>query len=64
MVIRMANPKDRETIHSLRLSIKEALDALTEEHNTLNGSVLAIQILSAAYEFTDPKLLDKDCGCG
>lgn len=64
----MANPNDRATIQSLRLSISEALEDL--EYST-SGSPLdsravgnAISILQAAYDNTDPKLLDKDCGCG
>jgi hypothetical protein len=59
----MANPKDRETIQSLRLSIKEALDSLNYAERS--PSVLeTTAILEAAYEYTDPELLDKDCGCG
>lgn len=59
-----ANPNDRQTIQGLRLSIREALDSLEQEHDTLAASVQAIQILQAAYENTDPSVLDKDCGCG
>lgn len=57
----MANPKDRETIHSLRLSIKEALELLDVDDYRVQT---AVSILSAAYDYTDPTLLDKDCGCG
>ena len=62
----MANPKDRETIQSLRLSIREAIDALKSVDPMSNpgGFSTAVSILQAAYDNTDPKLLDKDCGCG
>ena len=60
----MANPRDRETINSLRLSIKEALEFLHLEDGRSSAIVNATAILEAAYEYTDPNLLDKDCGCG
>lgn len=58
----MGNPNDRVTIHSLRLSIKEAIELLEYEYHP--GSAAAVAILQAAYDYTDPKILDKDCGCG
>lgn len=58
----MANPNDRQTIHSLRLSIKEALELISNVDDMRVGQAAAI--LEAAHEYTDPKLLDKDCGCG
>ena len=62
-----ANPKDRETIVSLRLTIQDALEHLNYEINSGNSGrdiAYATSILSMAYDSTDPTLLDKDCGCG
>lgn len=45
-------------LNSLRLSVKEAIEMIGIENN------VAISILEAAYDNTNPILLEKDCGCG
>jgi hypothetical protein len=57
-----ANPNDRATIQALRLSIREVIETL--ESRYWNSTDQAISILQAAYDNTDPEILDKDCGCG
>jgi hypothetical protein len=47
-----------EGLNSLRLSVKEAKELIGIENN------VAISILDAAYENTNPILLEKNCGCG
>lgn len=49
----------RETVVSIRLSIREALESMAQ-----GDTEMGIAILQAAYDFTDPDELKKDCGCG
>ena len=60
------NPNDRYTINGLRANITEALDLLRNSTSqTIEGDVsIATTILETALEVSDPKILDKDCGCG
>jgi len=62
----MANPNDRVTIQSLRLTINEALELLEGhgQRDSLAALPTAVSMLQAAYDNTAPEVLDKDCGCG
>lgn len=49
----------KEIIKSIRLSIKEALDSINQ-----GDTDMGVAILQAAYDYTEPEELKKDCGCG
>lgn len=57
------NPNDRYTINALRINIRDAIEVLKDAGEEPSVAI-AITMLETALEVSDPKILDKDCGCG